>query len=252
MFCALSCCRDERQVNICICCTGKLFFSLFSRLFQTLHSHLIAGKVNAFRAFKFIDHILGQLVIKVIAAQMVITGSCQYFDNAVADFDNGNIECTSAQVINHDLLFIFIIKTIGQSCGCRLVDNTLYIKTGNLTGILCSLSLSIVEVSRYGNNSFADLFTKVAFRICFQFLKNHCGNFLWRIFLIINGYSVIGAHMSLNGRDRLICICHSLTFCRFTDKTFPGLCKGNNGRCCSCAFGICDNYRFSAFHNSYA
>ena len=91
--------------------------------------------------------------------------SCKNFDNTVADFNNGNVECTAAEVVYHDLLFTFIIKAVSQSGW--LVDDTFNIKTCNLTGILGCLSLSIVEVCRNCNNRFCDFFTQIAFCICF-------------------------------------------------------------------------------------
>ena len=63
------------------------------------------------------------------------------------------IECTTTKVIYHDLLLILIVKSISKCCCCRLIDDTFYIKSCNLTSIFCCLTLSIVEVSRYCDNS---------------------------------------------------------------------------------------------------
>ena len=98
---------------------------------------------------------------------MCITVCCKNFDNAVTDLDDGNIECTAAEVIYHDLLLFLVVKTVSKGCRCRLVDDTLYIKTGNLTGILCCLTLGIVEVSRNCDNCLCYLLSKVALSICF-------------------------------------------------------------------------------------
>ena len=98
---------------------------------------------------------------------MCITVRRKNFNNAVTDLDDGNIECTAAEVIYHDLLLFLVVKAISKGCRCRLVDDTLYIKTGDLTCILCCLTLGIVEVSRNCDNSFCYLLTEVAFSICF-------------------------------------------------------------------------------------
>ena len=73
-----------------------------------------------------------------------------------------------------------------------------YIKSCDLTCIFCSLTLSIVEVSRNCDNSFCYFLTKVSFCICFQFLKDHCRNLLWRIFLVVNIYFIICSHLSFD------------------------------------------------------
>ena len=72
------------------------FFRLFSCFFQSLHCHLVFRQVYALLSLKFGNHPINDLVIEIIAAQMSITIGCQNFDNAVADFDDGNIECTAA------------------------------------------------------------------------------------------------------------------------------------------------------------
>ena len=81
-------------------------------------------------------------LVEVVAAQMGVTGGGQNLNDAVADLQNGYIEGAAAQVVDHDLLVLFLIDAVSQS-GCGgLVDDTLDIQTGNLTGILGGLTLS--------------------------------------------------------------------------------------------------------------
>ena len=110
---------------------------------------------------------IGDGVIEVLATNGDTHLGGDDFDNAVTDLDDRNIECTAAEVIYHDLLLFLVVKTVSKGCRCRLVDDTLYIKTGNLTCILCCLTLGIVEVSRNCDNSFCYFFTEVALSICF-------------------------------------------------------------------------------------
>ena len=65
--------------------------------------------------------------------------------------------------------------------------------------IFGSLTLSIVEVSRNCDNCLCYFLTKICLCILFQFLKDHCGDLLWRIFLIVDRYTVICTHLSLDG-----------------------------------------------------
>src|SRR5699024_3262892 len=134
------------------------------------------------------------------------------------------IECTAAKVIYHDLLFFLIVKSVCQCSRCRLVDDTFYIKTCDLSGILCSLTLCVIEISGNCDNSLCYFFAKVSFCICFQFLKDHCGNLLRRIFLSVNVYLIICTHLSFDRRDCSVCVCYCLTFCRFSYQTLACLC----------------------------
>ena len=96
---------------------------------------------------------------------MCIAVRRKYFDNPVTDIDNGNIEGTASQVINHDFLLGLVFQTVSKGCRCRLVNDSLYGKTGNLTGILCCLSLCIVEISRNGNDRLGYFLSQIALGI---------------------------------------------------------------------------------------
>ena len=145
---------NERKVDVCCCCGRKLFLCFLCSFFQTLHCHLVTGKINAFCFLEFIDHPLCDTVIKIIATKMCITVCRQYFDNAVTDLNDRYIECTTTQIVYHDLLLFFIVKTISKCCCGRLVDDTFYIKTCDLTCIFGCLTLCVIEVSRYCDDCF--------------------------------------------------------------------------------------------------
>ena len=89
---------------------------------------------------------------------MGIAVGCKNLNHALTDLNDGNIKGTAAQVVYHNSLLFFIVKSIGQGCRRRLVDNTLYIQTGDLTGILGGLTLSVVKVSGNRDNGLRYLF----------------------------------------------------------------------------------------------
>ena len=68
---------DEGQVHIGLGHAGKVAFRLLSSLFQTLMRHLILAQVDAVGLLEVIGHVVEQALIKVIAAQMVVTGGSQ-------------------------------------------------------------------------------------------------------------------------------------------------------------------------------
>ena len=159
---------------------------------------------------------------------MCITVGSQYFDDTVTDLDDRYIEGTTTKVVYHDLLLFFIVQTISKCCCGRLVDDTLYIQTCDLTGILGSLTLSIIEVCGNCDNCLGNLLTQIALRICFQLLQDHSGDFLWRVLLAVNIHPVICSHVALNGGDGLIRIGNCLTLCRLTDQPLSCLSKCNH------------------------
>ena len=132
---------DKRQVDLARSHAGQFDLCLFCRFLQSLHRHLVAGEINSALLFKGADHPIDDALIKIVAAQTVVASSCKNLLNTVAHLDDGNVECTAAEVIHHDLLLFALVDAIGQSSCGRFIDNALYIKTGNLAGIFCSLTL---------------------------------------------------------------------------------------------------------------
>ena len=164
---------------------------------------------------------------------MVVTGCCKNFLNAVAHFDYGYIECTAAQVVDHDFLIVFFIDTVGKCGSSRLIDYSLYIKTCNFACIFGSLSLSIGEVCGNCDDSLCNCFTEICFCIFFKFAEYHSGNFLRSVLFSAYVYFVGRTHLSLYRSDRVVRIGNCLTFSDLSDKSFAVLCKCNNRRSCS-------------------
>ena len=242
---------DEGQVHIGLGHAGKVAFRLLSSLFQTLVRHLILAQINAVGLLEVIGHVVEQALIKVIAAQVVVAGSGQYLLYAVAHFDDGNIEGAAAQVVDHDLLLAFLIDAVGKGSRSRLIDDTLDLQTGNLAGVLGGLALGIGEVGGNGNDCFGDLFAQVALGIGLQLLQDHRGNFLRGVLLAIDVHLVIGAHVTLDGRDGLFGVGDSLALSHLAYQTLIVFeCYNRRGRAGALAIG--DDDGFAAFHNCYA
>src|SRR5699024_4550962 len=124
------------------------------------------------------QHIICDLLVEIISAQSVVSCCGKNFDDTVADLDDRYIKCTAAEVVNHDLLLFSVVQSVSQSSCRRLVDDTLYIKTRDLTCILCCLTLCVIEVCRNCDNCLCYLFSKVSLCVRFQFLKDHCRDLL--------------------------------------------------------------------------
>ena len=73
---------------------------------------------------------------------MGITVRGFYLEHTVTKFHDGNIECTATEVEHCDLhVLVLLVQTICEGCCSRLIDNTLYIESGDLTSLLGSLTL---------------------------------------------------------------------------------------------------------------
>ena len=245
-------CRDKRKIDIGSHGAGKFFFGLFCRFLQSLHCHLVIGKIYTFRLLNLSQHPLDNLIVKVIASQMGIAVGGKHFDNAIPDLNNRDIKGTASQVINHDLLLFLIVKAVCQGSRRRLIDNTLYFQTGNLARILGCLALGVIEICRYRDNRLGNLLSQIALCVGLQLLQNHGRDLLGRISLSVNGASVVRTHISLDGRNGLLRVGHCLTLCRLANQSLSGLCKSNYRGCRPCAFRVCNDSGLAALHNCHA
>ena len=245
-------CCNKRNIDFSCCNAGQFDLCLFCLILQTLHSGLITGEVNTLVIFKALYKPINDFLVKVIAAEMVITGCSKNFLYSFAHFNNRHIESTAAEVIYHYFLFIFFVYAIRKSSSCRLVDNTLNIQSCDFAGILRCLTLCVGKVSRNGNDSLRYRLTEICFCIFFQLGEYHCRNFLRCIVFIVDLNFVGRTHFSFNRRNGVVRVGNRLTLCHLTYQSFAVLRKCNNRRRCSCSFCIGDDDRFAAFNNSNA
>ena len=241
---------DVREVDVGGGHAGQLDLRLLGSLTQTLHCDLIGAQVDAFGLLELVNEVLGDACVEVVAAQTVVARGGQNFDDAVADLQHGHVEGAAAEVVDHDLLIgLFLIQTVGQSSRGRLVDYTLDVETCDAACVLGRLTLCVSEVCGDGDDGIGHGLAEVSLSVGLQLLQNHCGNLLRGVCLVVYIHLVIGAHLALDGGDGAIGVGDGLTLCYLADHTLAGLCECNDGRSCTCAFSVGDDYCLAAFHN---
>ena len=243
---------NKGQIDVGVSDAGQVDFRFFSGFFQALHGHAVVAQVDAVFLLEFISHPVDDPLVEVVAAQVVVAGGSQNFLNALAHFNNGNVEGAAAQVVNHNLLVAFFVHAVSQGSRGRLIDDALYIQARNASGVLGSLTLGVGKVSGNGDNRFGDSFAQVSLGVGFQFLQDHSRNFLRGVSFAVNIYLVIGAHVAFNGADGPVRVGDSLAFCHLAHHTLAVFGEGHNGRSGAGAFMVCNNNRLAAFHNGYA
>ena len=242
---------DEWQVNVCGSYARQFDFCLFSSFFQTLVRHLISGQVNARILFEFFNQPIHDALVKVITTQVVITGCSFNFEYAIAQFKDGYVEGTTAQVKYENLAIFFFIYTISQSCCCWFVDDTKNIQACDSTRIFSCLPLGICEISRNCDNCLGYGFTQVSFCISFNLLQDHSRNFLRCVGFTFNSNLIIFTHMTFNRSYCIFRVRNSLTFCQLAYQTFTVFSKTNNRRSSTSPFLVSNYNWFAAFHNRY-
>ena len=202
---------------------------------------------------------------------MSVAVRAEYLDELVTDFKDRDVECSAAKVEDRNLLVPLFLKTIRQRSSCWLINDPRNLQTGDLAGVFCGLSLSIVEVGRDRNDGFVDLVSKVALGGLLQLPQNHRGNLRRSVLLAVylNLYVVIRAaddfvrdnfffgrdfivpppHESLDGINRVVWIGDRLVFGWLANQRVAFIGKRDDARGEAIAFEIRNDLRVGAFHH---
>ena len=243
---------DEGKVDVCLHDSGKLDLSLLSGFLKSLESHLVLAEIKtAVVHSELVCDPVDDALIEVVTAETVVTCGCEDLENTVADVEKRNVERTASKVEYHDLLIVFLVHTVSKSCGGRLVDYTLDLKTRDLTRVLGSLTLSVGEVCGDGDDSLGNGSAEISLCVSLKLLKYHSRDLLRSVVLAVDVYLVAGTHLSLDGDDGLVGVGDSLTLSDLTDKSFVVL-ERNYRRGSSRSLGVGDNDRLSALENRNA
>ena len=243
---------DEGQVDLAAHCAGQLDLSLLGSFLQALCSHLVLAQVDTVLGLESVCHPVDDALVEVIAAQMGIAVGGQNFGNTVAHLDDGHIEGAAAQVVDHDLLVVLFIHTVSQSSCGGLVDDTADVQACNSACVLGCLTLAVVEVGRHSDDSLGDGLAQISLGVSLQLLQDHSADLLGSVLLAVQGHLVVGAHLTLDGRNGVVGVGDSLTLCNLTYQTVAGFGEADNGRGGAGTLRVGDDNGLAALHNSYA
>ena len=239
--------RDERQADIGLHHTGKLYLRLLGGFLKSLHSHLVAAQVYAVVGLERVYHPSDYSVVEIVAAEAVVARGGKDFYDAVAYFKYRDVERTAAEVVYYDLLLgVVLVNAVCERRRCRLVDYTENIKSRNLAGVLRRLSLSVREVRRDGDDRLSYGRSEVSLGVVLHFLQDHSGNFLRRVGFAVYRYLMSGTHFTLYGHNRSVRVCYRLSFCRRADYSFTGFGESHDRRGRSHSLGIRDDRGLAA------
>ncbi len=268
--------HNVRQVDFGRGRVGKFDFRFLCSLFQTLHSHRVFRQIGtAVLILELLNEPVDNTMVEVITAQVGITVGSLYFEDAVAQLQYGYIVCTTTAVEDHNLHILFrLVQTVSQSGCSRFVHNTAYVQTRNLTCLFGSLTLAVVEVCRYGDDSIGNLLSQVVLGGLFHLLEDDSRNLLRSVemsvdvhtrgvvvafyyFIRYTCYFISQAVVGLTHKtlDRIYGSCrigNGLTLCRVSHFALAAIYKTHNRRSRTLTFRVSNYDRFVAFHHSNA
>ena len=119
---------------------------------ETAHGALVVGNVLLELALELLYKVVDHPVVEVLSSQVGVTGSGLDFKDTVFDGQDGHVKGAAAQIKDQDVALAadLLVKAIGNSRSCGLVDDTEHVETSDCSSVFCSLPLGVIEVGRYG------------------------------------------------------------------------------------------------------
>ena len=205
---------------------------------------------------------------------MVVASGGGYLEHAIAKLEHGHVEGAAAQVEDEDLLvMVDLVEAVSQSRSRRLVDDAQHLEASDLASVLGGLTLSVVEVSRHGDDGLGDGLAHLLLRIGLQLLKHHGGNLLGGVVLAVDiddraavlalldlvadglllfGSLVVGAaDEALHGRDGVLRIGDRLVLRGLADDALAVLAEALHRRGGAIALGVHQNFGLGALHDGH-
>ena len=196
-----------------------------------------------------------------------------HFDDALTDFEDGDVEGAAAEVVDGDRLVLLLVEPVGERRGGRLVDDAHHLEAGDAARLLGRLPLRVVEVGRHGDDGLGDRLPEIVLCGLFEFLQNHRGQLRRRVVLTAGLHShvaVAGAddfirhhphffvhlveaasHEPLDREDGVFGIGDGLALGDLSDQPLAGLAEGDDGRRQAAAFGVLNDGWLIALHDRH-
>src|SRR6056297_1210400 len=267
--------RDEGLVDFRLRTAGQFDLGFLGGFLEALQSHLVLGQIDAMLFLELVGEVADDPHVEVFTTQEGVTIGGFHLEQAIVDFKHGDVEGAAAKVIDGDGLRFFLVETIGQRGGCRLVDDAQHFETGDLAGVFGGLTLSVIEIGGNGDDGLRHLFAEIGFGGFLHLAEDEGGNLRGAVFLAarLNPCVAIAAiddgerhvllvlgqidvvhtatDQALDAEDGVFRVGHGLTLGRLADETFV-FGEGHDRWRRTGAFGVFDDAGLTAIHDGDA
>lgn len=176
---------DEGQVDVGLERRGKLDLGLLGGLTDTLDGHAVARDIDALLLLELLDEVADEGDIEVLTTKMGVTVGGLDLKDTVLDLEDGDIESTTAKIVDSDDVVLGLVQTVGEGGGGGLVDDTENVEAGNLASVLGGLALGVVEVGGDGDDSVLDGLAHVGLSGLLHLAENETTDLRGRVLLAL-------------------------------------------------------------------
>lgn len=244
---------DEGKTDLSLEGRGKLDLGLLGGLTDTLDGHTVAGKVDTGLLLELVDDVADEVNIEVLTTKVGVTVGRLDLEDTLLDLKDGDIEGTTTKIVDSDDTVSLLLHTVGKSSSGRLVNDTENVQAGNLTSILGSLTLGVVEVRGNSNDGVLNGLAEVGLGGLLHLVEDEATNLGRRVLLatglnpgvtvgvlddlvgnLLNvtlnlNIGVLATDQTLSSEQSVLGVDNGLTLSGNTDQALAILGETNNG-----------------------
>ena len=122
---------NGRLMSYC-CVAGKRDLGFFGFFLDALKGVGLLAQIHAAVFLEFVEDPIHEAIVPVVTAEVRVAVGGLDLENAVADFQHGNIERAAAQIVDRDLFVLLLVQAVGERGRRRLVDDAQNFQAGDL------------------------------------------------------------------------------------------------------------------------
>ncbi len=168
--------RDEGEVDVVLLGGTEGDLGLLRLLLDALEGVGLPPEIHAAVPSELVEDPVHDGVVPVVAAEMGVAVGGLHLEDAVANFEDGDVEGAAAEVIDGDFLVLLLVEAVGEGGGGGLVDDAEDFEPGDPAGILGGLALGVVEVGGDGDDGLGDGLAETDLGVGLELGEDHGGD----------------------------------------------------------------------------
>ena len=196
---------------------------------------------------ELLDQPVHDLLVPVVATEVVVTGGRLDLDHALADLEQGHVERATAEVEDQDDLVLALVQAVRERGRSRLVDDPQHVEARDLAGLLRGLALGVLEVRGHGDHGVGHWLAEVGLGVALELLQDERADLLRREVLAVDRVLPVAAHVALDRPDRAVDVRHGLALGDLADEHLAVLGERHDGRRRPRALGVRDDGGLATF-----
>ena len=155
--------------------SGENSLGLLALGSKTAHGTGVALDIDASLLLELGDAVVDKHIVEVLASQVSVTVRGLHFEDSVFNREQRYIKSATTEIKDEHILLALalLVETVSDGGSSRLIDDTLYVQTGNGAGVLGSLSLRVIEVGWDSDDSRGDSLAEVSLSDLLHLAEDH-------------------------------------------------------------------------------